>query len=41
MGKGDNRSTLKTRQRRRLKKFKARMKRKMDPKRLEAAKAKG
>jgi hypothetical protein len=39
MGKGDNRRTLKVLQRKRLKKFKARMKRKMDPKRIEAAKA--
>jgi hypothetical protein len=40
MGKGDNRRTLKSRQRARLRKFKARIRRKMDPKRLEAAKAK-
>jgi hypothetical protein len=39
MGRGDNRRTPKHRQRRRLKKFKARQKRKMDPKRIEAAKA--
>jgi hypothetical protein len=37
--KGDNRRTLKVLQRRRLEKFKARLKRKMDPKRIEAAKS--
>jgi hypothetical protein len=36
MGKGDNRRTLKVRQRARLRKFKERAKRKMDPKRLAA-----
>ena len=39
MGKGDNRRTLKVRQRRRQKKFKARKRRRMDPKRIPTAKS--
>jgi len=41
MGKGDNRRTNNSRQSRRQKNYKERMRRKMDPKRLEAVRAKG
>jgi hypothetical protein len=39
MGKGDNRRTLKVLQRRRQRKFKARKRRRMDPKRIPQPKA--